>query len=171
MLVRLPYCRLVFLLALVVAIFSCDDLTTPTPPANEEVGPPPPSQYNVVGHWEATSSQGRRIAFDVTEDFQVVNGRINLHHDCNNGRWRATFDGYQAEIVNDAFITTMNWRSNDFGLVREGRVTVSGRFLSDTVVQGGFIDSVEDARSETTNQPTGHICPTIQGSFEGNKEQ
>jgi hypothetical protein len=154
----------------VFGVFSCDDLTTPTPPANEEVPPPAPSQYNIVGHWEATSSQGRRIAFDVTEDFQVVNGRINLHHDCNEGRWRATFDGYQATIVDDAFITTMNWRSNDNGLVREGRVTVSGRFLSNTVVQGGFIDSVEDVRLAVNNQPTGQVCATAQGSFEGNKQ-
>lgn len=151
-------------------IVSCDDLTTPTPPANEELGSPPPSQYNISGHWETTSSQGRRIAFDVTTDGRVINGRINLHHDCSTLRWRATFDGYQGEIVDDAFLTTMNWRANhESGAVFQGRVTVSGRFLSDTVVQGGFINSVEDIRIE--NHDTGILCPTVQGSFEGNKER
>jgi hypothetical protein len=132
---------------------------------------PAPSQFSIAGHWEATSTQGRRIAFDVTKDGRVINGRINLHHDCNTGRWRATFDGYEAQVVNDAFITTMNWKANDDGLVREGSMTISGRFESDTVVKGGFIDSVNDSRWSRTNQPSGVVCDTIQGSYEGNKEK
>jgi hypothetical protein len=155
---------------LCVGLLSCDDLKEPVPTAPGPVPPPAPSQFDIAGHWEATSTQGRRIAFDVTKDGMVVNGRINLHHDCNTGRWRATFDGFQAQVVADAFITTMNWKANDDGLVREGSVTVSGRFESDNVVRGGFIDSVDDSRWSKTNQPSGVVCPTIQGSFEGNKE-
>jgi hypothetical protein len=151
-------------------VLSCDDLREPVPVAPGPVEPPAPSQFNIVGHWEATSTQGRRIAFDVTRDGRVVNGRINLHHDCNTGRWRATFDGFEAQVVDSSFITTMNWTANDSGLVRQGSVTVSGRFESNDIVKGGFIDSVNDVRWSKNNQPTGDVCPTIQGSFEGNKE-
>jgi hypothetical protein len=156
---------------LLAALLSCDDLKDPPPTAPGPVPPAAPSQFDIAGHWEATSTQGRRIAFDVTKDGMVVNGRINLHHDCNTGRWRATFDGFEGQVVDDAFYTTMNWKANDAGLVREGSVTVSGRFESDDVVKGGFIDSVTDVRWNENNQPTGDVCPTIQGSFEGNKER
>ena len=43
--------------------------------------------------------------------------------------------------------------------------------FGDDIVKGGFIDSVSDVRWSKNNQPTGDVCPTIQGSFEGNKER
>jgi hypothetical protein len=121
-----------------------------------------------VGHWEATTNQGRRIAFDVTTEGRVMNGRINLHHDCNTGRWRATFDGFETEIVDDGFITTFNWGSNEDGLVRTGTATVSGRFEGDDHMRGGFINSVNDAR--LNGVPTQDVCPSIEGSYVGNRE-
>lgn len=147
---------------------SCEELKEPLPTAPLPQPPPAFSQFQIVGHWEATSSQGRRIAFDVTSEGRVVNGRINLHHDCNTGRWRATFDGFNADIVDDAFLTSFNWGSDENGLVRDGFATVSGRFEADRTVKGGFIDSVNDARKNGV--PTGDVCPPIQGSYEGTRE-
>ncbi|HEY7698100.1 MAG TPA: hypothetical protein VIE88_06760 [Vicinamibacteria bacterium] len=121
-----------------------------------------------MGHWEATSSQGRRIAFDVTSEGRVVNGRINLHHDCTTGRWRATLDGFNADIVDDAFLTSFNWGSEEDGVTRSGYATVSGRFEGDRSVKGGFIDSVNDVRMG--GEPTEDVCPAIEGSFEGTRE-
>jgi len=147
---------------------ACEELKEPLPTAPLPQPPPGFSQFQIVGHWEATSSQGRRIAFDVTSEGRVVNGRINLHHDCNTGRWRATFDGFNADIVDDAFLTSFNWGSNEDGLTRVGFTTVSGRFEGDRTVKGGFIDSVNDARKNGV--PTGDVCPPIQGSYEGTRE-
>lgn len=160
-----------WVLAVVVSMgaISCNELRDAPPAAPGPVPTPAASRYDIAGHWEATSFQGRRIAFDVTADGQVVRGRVNLHHDCNTGRWRATFDGFTAPIVDDAFIGTMNWKANDNGLTREGSLTVSGRFEGDAVMRGGFINSVKDIRA-TNEQPTGEICPTISGNYEGTKE-
>ncbi|MFQ5789244.1 MAG: hypothetical protein ACE5JI_02095 [Acidobacteriota bacterium] len=151
----------------VFSLVSCNELREPVPTAPGPVPLPAPSQFSIVGHWEATSSQGRRIAFDVTADGRVMNGRINLHHDCNTGRWRATFDGFQAPVVANAFITTVDWRTNDNGLIRAGSYTVSGRFEADDRVIGGLINSVNDVRRN--EQPTGDVCPSIQVTYEGNK--
>jgi hypothetical protein len=153
---------------LALCALSCDDLKNPAPAANDPVPPPPPSQYKIKGHWEAESSQGRRIAFDVDENGKISNGRINLHHDCNTGRWKATFDGFEGQVTDDVFITNMEWHAHDGNVLRRGRVTISGRFESNRLVRGGFIDSVNDSRFED-QQPTGEICPTIQGTFEGEK--
>jgi hypothetical protein len=147
---------------------SCEELKEPLPAAPTPPSPPPFSQFQIVGHWEADSSQGRRIAFDVTSDGRVVNGRINLHHDCNTGRWRATFDGFNADIVDDAFITSFNWGSDEEGLTRTGFATVSGRFEGDRAVAGGFIDSVNDVRKNGI--PSGDVCPPIEGSYVGTRE-
>jgi hypothetical protein len=147
---------------------SCEELKAPLPAAPTPSPPPPFSHYQIVGHWEATTTQGRRIAFDVTSDGRVMNGRINLHHDCNTGRWRATFDGFQTEIVDDGFITTFNWGNEEDGLFRTGTATVSGRFEGDDYVKGGFINSVNDARRNGV--PTKDVCPSIEGSYEGTRE-
>jgi hypothetical protein len=123
-----------------------------------------------VGHWEATTNQGRRIAFDVTSDGRVTNGRINLHHDCSGetGRWRATFDGFQVGIVDDGFITTFNWQAVEDGVTRVGTTTVSGRFESNDFVKGGFVSSVNDVRMG--GEPTGEICLSLDGSYVGERE-
>jgi len=147
---------------------SCEELKEPLPTAPPPPPPPGFSQFQIVGHWEATSSQGRRIAFDVTSEGRVVNGRINVHHDCNTGRWRATFDGFNADIVDDGFLTSFNWGSDENGLVRVGFMTVSGRFEGDRSVKGGFINSVNDVRMN--GDPTGDVCPPIEGSYEGTRE-
>ena len=156
-------------IALFAMAISCDDLKNP-PPTAPEVPPPPPSQYKIEGHWEADSSQGRRIAFDVDDQGKVVNGRINLHHDCNTGRWRTTLDGFEAQIVDDVFITTNNWSNYEGGINRKGTVTISGRFEGNRLVHGGFINSVNDSRFED-QQPTGEVCPTVQATFEGTRGQ
>lgn len=150
-----------------LASLSCDNYQEPLPAAPSPA-PTSFSKYQIVGHWEATSNQGRRIAFDVTPEGRVMNGRINFHHDCNTGRWRATVDGFQVQIVDDAFLTTFNWESNENGLIRTGTMTVSGRFEGDREVKGGFIDSVNDVRKN--EQPTGDVCPALEGTFEGTRE-
>ena len=157
-----------FLFFLPLLALSCDDLNAPLPTTPPPPGPAAFSHFQIVGHWEATSSQGRRIAFDVTSEGRVVNGRINLHHDCNTGRWRATFDGFNADIVDDAFLTSFNWGSEEDGVTRSGYATVSGRFDGDRSVKGGFIDSVNDVRMG--GEPTDDVCPAIEGSFEGTRE-
>ena len=144
---------------------SCTEFRESVPTGSDPIPSESPGELDIVGHWEADSSQGRRIAFDVTSDGRVVNGRINLHHDCNKGRWRATFDGFETEVVQNTFITTMDWQANDGGLIRRGRVTISGRFESDRTARGAFINSVNDVRRN--ERPTGEICPAIYGSFEG----
>jgi hypothetical protein len=121
-----------------------------------------------VGHWEADSNQSRRIAFDVTSGGRVVNGRINFHHDCNTGRWRATLDGFEEDIVDDAFLVTFNWEATEDRVTRAGTMTVSGRFEGDRVVKGGFVSSVNDVRKD--GQPTGDVCNAIEGSFAGYRE-
>lgn len=153
---------------LAAGVLSCDDLKEPVPTANSPVPPPPASQFNITGHWQASSDQGRSIRFDVTENGRVTNGRINLHHDCNNGRWRVTLDGFEAQVVDESFLTTYNWKNEDNGIIREGTMTVSGRFESDRLVKGAFINSVNDVRKG--EDPTGEVCPAIEGTFEGNKQ-
>jgi len=157
------------LLILVLAPWlSCDDLKEPVPTAHSPVPPPPPSQFDITGHWQASSDQGRSIAFDVTESGQVINGRINLHHDCNTGRWRVTLDNFEAQIVDESFLATYNWKNDENGIIREGTMTVSGRFESNRLVKGAFINSVNDVRNN--DQPTGEVCPAVEGTFEGNKQ-
>jgi hypothetical protein len=148
---------------------SCDEFNEPLPTGTGPIPPPPASDFNIVGHWEADSTQGRRIAFDVTEDGEVINGRINLHHDCSDGRWRVTFDGFEAQVVDNAFLTTVDWRNTDKNVVRTGAYTISGRFEGTTLVRGGLINSVNDIRKN--ERPPGDVCTTIQTSFEGNKEE
>ena len=157
-----------YLLLIPLLALSCDELKAPLPTSPPPPPPPGFSRFQIVGHWETTSSQGRRIAFDVTSEGRVMNGRINVHHDCNTGRWRATFDGFNADIVDDGFLTTFNWGSNEDGLVRTGTMTVSGRFEGDRSVKGGFINSVNDVRMN--DDPTGDVCPPIEGSYEGTRE-
>lgn len=156
-------------LFLLLLCLSCNEVNEPLPTGPDPPPPPPASQFEIVGHWEADSTQGRRIAFDVTEDGRVVNGRINLHHDCNTGRWRATLDGFEAQVMDSAFLTTLDWKATDGALVRNGTLTVSGRFEDSSVVKGGFVNSVNDVRG-LDEQPTGDVCPAVQGSYEGNKE-
>ncbi len=160
--------KALFGLLLLFGGVSCEDLNEPLPTAPP---PPPPaafSKYQIVGHWEATTTQSRRIAFDVTDDGRVVNGRINFHHDCNTGRWRATLDGFNVEIVDDGFLTTFNWENTEDGLTRNGTMTVSGRFEGDRSMKGGFVSSVNGVRM--SGQPTGDVCPSIEGSYEGTRE-
>ena len=157
------------LLILVLAPWlSCDDLKEPVPTAHSPVPPPPPSQFDITGHWQASSDQGRSIAFDVTESGQVINGRINLHHDCNTGRWRVTLDNFEAQIVDESFLATYNWKNDENGIIREGTMTVSGRFESNQLLKGAFINSVNDIRKKDV--PTGEVCPAVEGTFEGNKQ-
>lgn len=154
-------------------LFSCDDLKDDLPTT-----PPPPelpsfSQFDVVGHWESSSDQGRRIAFDVTSDGYVVNGRLNFHHECNVGRWRATLDGFTAKIVDDGFLTTADWRASGngsilAGMTLSGTYTISGRFESDGIVRGSLISAVTDVRNN--EQPTGVVCETIHTPYDGEKE-
>lgn len=159
--------RLLWLMPLALAL-SCEELKEPLPAAPTPPPLPSFSQFRIVGHWEATSNQGRRIAFDVTSDGRVMNGRINLHHDCITGRWRATFDGFEVEIVDDGFLTTFNWHSVEDGVTRVGTTTVSGRFEGDRSVKGGFVSSVNDVRMG--GEPTGDLCFSLEGSYVGERE-
>ena len=159
---------------ILLGVVCCDDFNEPLPVAPS---PPPPlgfSQYRIVGHWEAVTEQGRRIAFDVTGDGRVVNGRLNFHHECNVGRWRATIDGFTAEIVDDAFLTSFDWKRSGngsilAGLTLSGTYTVSGKFDSDGRMRGGLIDAVTDIR-KSDEQPTGVVCETIHVPFDGEKD-
>jgi hypothetical protein len=151
-----------------LAALSCEELKAPLPAAPTPPPPPAFSRYQIVGHWEADTDQTRRIAFDVTSEGRVVNGRINFHHDCNTGRWRATLDGFAADVVDDGFITTFNWENTEDGLTRNGTMTVSGRFEGDRSMKGGFVSSVNGVRM--AGQPTGDVCPSIQGSYVGARE-
>ena len=163
--------RLVWLIPLLA--LSCNEFQEPLPTA--PLPPPPPgfSQYRIVGHWEAVTEQGRRIAFDVTSDGRVVNGRLNFHHECNVGRWRATIDGFTAQIVDDAFLTSFDWRRSGngsilAGLTLSGTYTVSGAFDSNSRMRGGLIDAVTDVRER--DQPTDVVCQTIHVPFDGEKD-
>ena len=160
-----------FLYALVLSLLaiSCDDLNTPIPTATEPIPPPRPSDVNIAGHGEASSTPGRRIAFDVTAGGRVVNGRINLHHECTDGRWRVTFDGFEARIVDNAFLTTVDWENKDKKIIRVGSYTISARFEGRNIVVGGLINSVNDIRKN--EEPTGTVCTTVDVAFEGNKEE
>ena len=160
----------VFFAALLLALglAACDDLQDPPPAAPTLPEPASPTSFDVVGHWEATTIQGRRIAFDVNPSLEVVNGRINLHHDCNTGRWRATFDGFHSVIENDQFNATVNWRTNDDGLFRSGSYSITGTFQSDNIVRGSFANVVTDSR--VNERPTGEVCPGIDLTYEGEKE-
>ncbi|MGH9322702.1 MAG: hypothetical protein ACRD3V_22800 [Vicinamibacteria bacterium] len=157
-----------WLLSLMLLTLSCDEFQEPLPTAPPPPSPPSFSRYQVVGHWEATTDQARRIAFDVTSEGRVINGRINFHHDCNTGRWRVTLDGFHSDIVDDAFLVTFNWENTEDGLTRTGTMTVSGRFEDDRIVRGAFISGVNDARR--AGQPTGDVCPSITGSYVGERE-
>ena len=162
----LPF-RWLPIIALALLSVSCDDLNTPLPAAPGPIPPPRPSDFNIVGHWEAESTQGRRIAFDVTSRGRVVAGRINIHHECSDGRWRVTFDGFNAPIVDNAFLVTVNWENKDRKITRAGSYTISGRFEGPHVVRGGLINSVDDIRKD--DDPTGTVCTTVDVAFEGER--
>jgi hypothetical protein len=162
-----------FLCVAVVVTFAataCDEFNTPVPPRPSPLPDPRPSSFAITGHWEATSTQGRRIAFDVNSNGRVINGRINLHHECSDGRWRVTFDGFQAQVVDNTFITTVDWEAKDNGVTYAGSYTISGRFEARNIVKGGLLNSVNDIRKKN-EQPTGIVCGTVEESYEGNKEQ
>jgi len=148
---------------------SCDELQEPLPAAPDPIPPPAASDFLIQGHWEAESTQGRRIAFDVNPNGKVFNGRINAHHECQSGRWRVTFDGFEAQVVDNAFLVTVNWENHDGRVERVGSYTVSGRFEGRNLMRGGFISSVNDVRRN--DKPNGDVCTTVQVSFEGNKEE
>src|SRR3972149_3289546 len=97
----------IFLVGLLAG--SCDELQEPLPATPDPIPAPAASDFEITGHWEAESTQGRRIVFSVTENGRVINGRIKLHHDCASGRWRVTFRGFEALIVDNAFLTTADW--------------------------------------------------------------
>ena len=151
-------------------VVSCDELKAPLPAAPDPIPPPRASDFPIQSHWEAESTQGRRIAFDVNPNGKVFNGRINAHHECQSGRWRVTFDGFEAQVVDNAFLVTVDWENHDGGVERVGSYTVSGRFEGRNLVRGGFISSVNDIRLRN-EQPNGDVCTTVQVSFEGNKEE
>ncbi len=156
-----------------LGVVCCDEFQEPLPIAPSPPPPPGFSEFRIVGHWEAVTEQGRRIAFDVTSDGRVVNGRLNFHHECNVGRWRATIDGFTAEIVDNGFLTTLEWKRSGngsilAGLILSGTYTVSGRFVSDDRMVGGLISAVTDVRER--EQPTGVVCQTIHVPFDGEKE-
>ncbi len=100
----------------------------------------------------------------------IFNGRINAHHECQSGRWRVTFDGFEAQVVDNAFLVTVDWENHDGRVERVGSYTVSGRFEGRNLVRGGFISSVNDIRRRN-EQPNGDVCTTVQVSFEGVKEE
>ncbi len=99
-----------------------------------------------------------------------MNGRINVHHECSDGRWRVTFDGFEARIVDNAFLTTVDWQNTDKKIIRTGSYTISGRFEGRNIVRGGLISSVNDIRRKN-EEPTGEVCTTVDTAFEGNKEE
>jgi len=162
-----------WVLALAMALLSsCGESEDPLPSAASPpvLAAPPPSQsalrFDVAGHWEGLTDQGRRIAFDVSQEAAVTNSRINFHHDCAGGRFRATVDGYQAQVRDHSFSATLHWRAEDRGRVYAGKVTVSGRFESDLFARGGFVNSL-------TEKPVGDAlgeCPSVYGTWQASRE-
>ena len=158
------------LVIMMAAAVACDDFEEPLPAAPGPIPPPAASDFNIQGHWEAESTQGRRIAFDVNPNGKIFNGRINVHHECQSGRWRVTFDGFEAQVVDNAFLVTVDWENHDGRTERVGSYTVSGRFEGRNLMRGNFISSVNDVR-QPNEQPNGDVCTTVQVSFEGTKEE
>ena len=134
----------------------------PLPLASPEV----PTRFDIDGHWEGLTNQGRRIAFDVSPGEVLTGGRINLHHDCSKGRLRMTLDGYQSRVNAHTFNATFHWRIDDKGLIYSGVVTVSGRFESGRFARGGFVNSVTE---KPADDGLG-TCPSIFGTWDGFKD-
>lgn len=133
-----------------------------SPTAAVTIGP----RFNIVGHWEGTTEQSRRVAFDVTSAGELKNGRFNLHHDCYPGVLRMTIDGYEAPVSGGTFTASLIWRIDDRGLIYAGKLTVSGRFESDFFVRGGFVNSLT---RKPSNDGLGQ-CVSIHGAWEASKE-
>jgi len=162
--------RAMLLLALFsVAAASCTEFRESLPTGHEVLPSPPPSRFEIVGHWEASSNQGGRIAFDVTADGRIANGHIELHHDCDFGRHRVIINGYEAEVAGDAFLTHMEWQVQDTVSIYTGRLTISGRFEGHRISRGGFVNSIKDV--ERFGQPIDAVCPSLHGSWQGEKRQ
>lgn len=146
--------------------FACNELNNFPPAAPGPVPLPRPSQFNIVGHWEALTDQGRRVAFDVTPQGMVTNTRINLHHDCSAARLRITVDGLEAQVSTSSFLGTTVFRIDDGGNIYVAKVTLSGRFESDTVMRGGFVSSITD---KPPNDIYG-VCFAVNGTFDGYRD-
>ena len=89
------------------------------------------------------------------------------------GCHRRPIDGFTAEIVDNGFLTTLEWKRSGngsilAGLLLSGTYTVSGRFESDGRMVGGLISAVTDVRKQ--EQPTGVVCETIHVPFDGEKD-
>ncbi len=102
----------------------------------------------------------------VSENGTVKNGRVNVHHDCTNGRLRMTMDGFRGGVKDHTFSATMHWRINDNGLIYSGVVTVSGRFESPNEARGGFVNSV----SEKPAKDELGTCPSVHGTWDAAKD-
>jgi len=148
-----------FLLLFLLAA-SCDDLQDP-PPASPVVPPIPPSQFAIAGRWDGVTEQGRPLRFDVSDSTVVVNGSLTLHHDCSGGRLVLDLGSYDAQVNGDSFSVSLNWRRDEPTKYYVGRLTVSGRFESDRIARGGFVNSITDKYSDNLG-----VCPASAGSWE-----
>jgi len=153
-------------LGLLLLLSACNEVNNFPPAAPAPLPPAPPSQFNITGHWEALSDQGRRIAFDVSPQGALFNTRINFHHDCLAGRLRLTIDGLDAQVAGDTFSGTMLFRINDAGNLYIGRFTLTGRFEADDRMRGGFVSSITD---KPPNDVYG-VCFPTSGTFDGYKD-
>ena len=167
-----------FAVLTILLLGSCDDndedsspaaptAASPTSPAPLPLASPDvPTRFDIDGHWEGLTNQGRRIAFDVSPAAVLTGGRINLDHDCSTGELRMTLDGYQSRVNASTFSATMHWRIDDKGRIYSGEVTMSGRFESGRFARGGFVNSVTE---KPADDGLG-TCPSIFGTWDGFKE-
>ena len=150
------------LLALVAA-WSCNEFEDP-PPLAPVVDPPKPSQFNITGRWDGMTNQGRPVRFDILSNGGLENGTMSLHHDCSGGRLVLRLGDYRSEVVGDSFEVTFNWRFDDGPRFYIGTLTVSGRFEGDTLVRGGFVNSITDKTANNLG-----VCLAVDGQWEAAK--
>ena len=149
--------------ALVAMSLSCNEFEDP-PPASPTVPDMPLTQFNVTGRWDGMTNQGRPLRFDVSDVAAVLDSSLSLHHDCTGGRLVLKLAGYEAQLSGDTFSATINWRVDEDTKFYVGTLTVSGRFESDTVSRGGWVNSITDKQADNLG-----VCEPASGNWQAGK--
>lgn len=151
---------------------ACEELKD-GPPAAPTVEPVGQTQYDLGGHWEGITDQGRPVRFDVrTQEAlgdplyhaNVVQGFLAVHHDCTGGRLVLQLTGYDTEVQGDSFSGTAIWRRDEPNKYYTGTLTVSGKFTNGDVASGGFVNSITDKYPDNLG-----VCGPTSGSWTARK--